>query len=100
MRVLVGLDDHDSPEGGCTTHFTTIFVRSIIQDRNEVRLLSLPRLVRLNPAIPWKTRGNAALALEVETEDPKDLFYSLVNLTEEYDRNFLRERSTVGSLAL
>jgi len=88
MRVLVGLDDHDSPEGGCTTHFTTIFVRSIIQDRNEVRLLSLPRLVRLNPAIPWKTRGNAALALEVETEDPKDLFYSLVNLTEEYDREF------------
>jgi len=88
MRVLVGLDDHDSPEGGCTTHFATIFVRSIIQDRNEVRLLSLPRLVRLNPAIPWKTRGNAALALEVETDDPKDLFYSLVNLTEEYDREF------------
>jgi tRNA(Ile2)-agmatinylcytidine synthase len=26
-------------------------------------LIGLPRLVRLNPAIPWKTRGNAALCL-------------------------------------
>jgi tRNA(Ile2)-agmatinylcytidine synthase len=30
--------------------------------RADVDLLGEPRLVRLNPNIPWKTRGNAALA--------------------------------------
>jgi tRNA(Ile2)-agmatinylcytidine synthase len=30
--------------------------------RQDVDLIGEPRLVRLNPNIPWKTRGNAALA--------------------------------------
>jgi tRNA(Ile2)-agmatinylcytidine synthase len=28
-------------------------------------LIGLPRLVRLNPNVPWKTRGNGAIALQV-----------------------------------
>jgi tRNA(Ile2)-agmatinylcytidine synthase len=62
--VLIGLDDTDSPEGGCTTHFA---LEAAAAFRRELGLVlqSRPRLVRLNPNIPWKTRGNAAVALEL-----------------------------------
>ena len=30
-----------------------------------------PRLVRLNPNVPFKTRGNAAVCLQFETDDPE-----------------------------
>lgn len=33
-----------------------------------------PRLVRLNPNVPFKTRGNAAVCLEFETDDPEGAF--------------------------
>jgi tRNA(Ile2)-agmatinylcytidine synthase len=44
--------------GGCTTYV----VRTIIQKiKNDYAIIGYPRLVRLNPNIPWKTRGNGAL---------------------------------------
>ena len=58
--IWVGIDDTDSPRGGCTTWVLTELLR-VARDRG-VDLLGEPRLVRLNPNIPWKTRGNAALA--------------------------------------
>ena len=90
MRLLVGLDDHDSPVGGCTTHFTTLFIKSVLTGELRAKILGLPRLVRLNPVIPWKTRGNAATVVEIEHEDPKEVFDFLVNLTETYDREVSR----------
>jgi tRNA(Ile2)-agmatinylcytidine synthase len=58
--MWIGVDDTDGPDGGCTTFVLTEIV-------DEARRLGLdvigePRLVRLNPNIPWKTRGNGALA--------------------------------------
>jgi tRNA(Ile2)-agmatinylcytidine synthase len=61
--MWIGVDDTDSPRGGCTTWIATELVR-LARDR-DLDLLEEPRLVRLNPNIPWKTRGNAALALHV-----------------------------------
>ncbi|MEM2921254.1 MAG: tRNA(Ile)(2)-agmatinylcytidine synthase, partial [Candidatus Bathyarchaeia archaeon] len=48
-----------------------------------VRFIDYPLLVRLNPNIPWKTRGNAAVCLRVEappdiTQKVKDEVVSLV----------------------
>ncbi len=61
MRAIwVGIDDTDSPRGGCTTWVLTELL-TLARDE-EVDLIGEPRLVRLNPNIPWKTRGNAALA--------------------------------------
>jgi len=58
--IWVGIDDTDSPRGGCTTWALT---ELIAEARSAgIDLLGEPRLVRLNPNIPWKTRGNAALA--------------------------------------
>lgn len=58
--IWIGIDDTDSPRGGCTTWVLTELV-ALARERG-VDLLGEPRLVRLNPNVPWKTRGNAALA--------------------------------------
>lgn len=60
--LLVGLDDTDSVEGGCTTSLA----EPVVALFPELRLLGAPRLVRLNPNVPWKTRGNGAIALRFE----------------------------------
>ncbi len=57
--VHLGFDDTDSRQGLCTTYLATEFVREF----EDYDLLGYPRLVRLNPNVPWKTRGNGALAL-------------------------------------
>ena len=62
--TLIGLDDTDSRERGmCTT-----YLAARVADRIEAAGGSVERrlLVRLNPAVERKTRGNAALALHVE----------------------------------
>ena len=61
--MWIGVDDTDSPRGGCTTHVLTEIVR-VARDHG-IDVLGEPRLVRLNPNIPWKTRGNAALAVRL-----------------------------------
>jgi len=58
-NIWVGIDDTDSPRGGCTTWVLTELLR-VARDQGA-DLIGEPRLVRLNPNIPWKTRGNAAL---------------------------------------
>ncbi len=59
--IWVGIDDTDSPRGGCTTWVLT---ELLVEARDQaVDVIGEPRLVRLNPNIPWKTRGNAALSV-------------------------------------
>lgn len=62
--IHIGLDDFDFYLYGCTTHVTTFFLNQIIK-RIPIQLLDYPNLVRLNPSIPWKTRGNGAIALRI-----------------------------------
>ena len=66
MRCLVGIDDTDSSRGYCTTYLA---YRIACDLRPDVVVLPYPRLVRLNPNIPFKTRGNAAVSLHIETGD-------------------------------
>jgi tRNA(Ile2)-agmatinylcytidine synthase len=58
--IWIGIDDTDSPRGGCTTWVLTELIA--LARAEGIDLIGEPRLVRLNPNIPWKTRGNAALA--------------------------------------
>jgi tRNA(Ile2)-agmatinylcytidine synthase len=62
-EVHIGLDDIDSPLGGCTTHFASLLVEHLNQEAIEWR--DYPRLIRLNPGIPFRTRGNGAVALRL-----------------------------------
>ena len=56
--VLVGLDDTDSLAGGCTTHALFALLEAV----PDLAVAGPPRLVRLNPNNPRKTRGNGAVA--------------------------------------
>jgi tRNA(Ile2)-agmatinylcytidine synthase len=71
MRCLVGIDDTDSSRGYCTTYLA---YRIACDLRPDVVVLPYPRLVRLNPNIPFKTRGNAAVCLSLETRDSDRAF--------------------------
>ncbi|MCK9581051.1 MAG: tRNA(Ile)(2)-agmatinylcytidine synthase [Methanoregula sp.] len=77
--MLIGIDDTDSPRGMCTTYLGAVLARNLIREHMRVREA---RLVRLNPNVTWKTRGNAAIMLEFEG-DPERAFEITCNLVEE-----------------
>lgn len=58
-KTYLAFDDTDSPDGMCTTYLAALVIREL----DGYDLIGLPRLVRLNPNVPWKTRGNAAICL-------------------------------------
>ncbi|MGV8108998.1 TiaS agmantine-binding domain-containing protein [Methanospirillum sp.] len=62
IHFYIGLDDTDAPDGMCTTWLGALLA-TIIKAKG-MRIIST-RLVRLNPTIPYKTRGNAAISLSV-----------------------------------
>jgi tRNA(Ile2)-agmatinylcytidine synthase len=85
----IGMDDTDSTRNGCTTYIAALLVEKL--ENLKARLIDYPNLIRLNPNIPWKTRGNGALCLrfkfkeELEAEIKK----TAITLVEEYsDLNF------------
>ncbi|MCL5408336.1 MAG: tRNA(Ile)(2)-agmatinylcytidine synthase [Candidatus Thermoplasmatota archaeon] len=55
---ILGIDDTDSRTEMCTTYLTIEILKN-----SNLDLIGFPRLVRLNPNIPLKTRGNAAISL-------------------------------------
>lgn len=59
--MLLAFDNTDGPGGGCTTHLAFHVLLAL----PELALTGMPRLVRLNPNVPWKTRGNAAVVLSL-----------------------------------
>jgi len=61
--MWIGIDDTDSPAGMCTTYIGAVLVRRLAQA--GMRILDT-RLVRLNPNVIHKTRGNAAVSIEAE----------------------------------
>ncbi|MCE4612287.1 MAG: tRNA(Ile)(2)-agmatinylcytidine synthase [Desulfurococcales archaeon] len=83
--INVGLDDTDSLEGGCTTHLTGLFLLKLLEEKPGILLADYPLLVRLNPAIPWKTRGNAATVLRIMCDcDPEEVAEAAWSIIEEY----------------
>ncbi len=74
MRFLAGIDDTDSSRGYCTTYLAYRIATDLSP---VVRVCAYPRLVRLNPNIPFKTRGNAAVCLTLEGDDPDEAFRAL-----------------------
>ena len=72
MSYLLGIDDTDSRFGHCTTHLGYLIVCELA--RIGCTFSTYPRLVRLNPNISFKTRGNAAVCIEFEarSDDMRD----------------------------
>ena len=69
MELRIGIDDTDSTRGMCTTYLAHLVTGGLLE--RGCNFLDYPRLVRLNPNVPWKTRGNGAVALHVSTGDPE-----------------------------
>ncbi|MGC9181060.1 TiaS agmantine-binding domain-containing protein [Thermogladius sp.] len=87
LLVHVGIDDFDSHTGGCTTHLAVKIAWELTG--RKAGLVDYPNLVRLNPAVPWKTRGNGAVALRLETERAaRDILDMIEVMAEDYAREF------------
>ena len=67
----IGFDDTDSPKGMCTTFLAYKIVDYL--KKEKVTFLDYPKLIRFNPNIPWKTRGNGAVGLKIKTENPQKI---------------------------
>jgi tRNA(Ile2)-agmatinylcytidine synthase len=72
--MFVAVDDTDSMKGNCTTFLAT----EIIKEFSDLDLIGNPRLVRLNPATPWKTRGNGALVMRFGKGKGKRRFIGMI----------------------
>jgi tRNA(Ile2)-agmatinylcytidine synthase len=62
-QMIIGLDDTDSKEGMCTTYLAAVLIEKLAA---FARVEGYPLLVRLNPNIIYKTRGNAGNSHRVE----------------------------------
>ena len=78
----VGFDDTDSPKGMCTTFLAYKIVESL--KKEKIEFLDFPRLIRFNPNIPWKTRGNGAVSFKIKTTNPKKVKNKIINFVQKY----------------
>jgi tRNA(Ile2)-agmatinylcytidine synthase len=67
IKMHIGFDDTDSPRMGCTTYIAALLVEKLFS--TGASFIDYPNLVRLNPNVPWKTRGNGALCLRIKCQD-------------------------------
>ncbi|MGA3192398.1 MAG: tRNA(Ile)(2)-agmatinylcytidine synthase [Candidatus Bathyarchaeia archaeon] len=63
----IGLDDTDSTRRGCTTYVAALLVEKLL--KLDADFIDYPNLIRLNPNVPWKTRGNGALCLRIQLDE-------------------------------
>ena len=78
----IGFDDTDSQKGMCTTFLAFKIVEFL--HKQKTKFVDFPRLIRFNPNIPWKTRGNGAVSLRVKTTNPKKIKHEVQRLVLEY----------------
>jgi tRNA(Ile2)-agmatinylcytidine synthase len=89
MHMLhVAFDDTDSREGRCTTHLAFKIVERL-KKKQWAQFVDYPLLIRLNPNIPWKTRGNGAVCLRLKVQDTGKVI--------DYIRQVVEDGSAIGS---
>jgi tRNA(Ile2)-agmatinylcytidine synthase len=77
--MRIGIDDTDSPAGMCTTYLGAVLARRLAGSGFRV---TETFLVRLNPNVIYKTRGNAAICIACEG-DPDTAFALACGLVDE-----------------
>ncbi len=88
----IGLDDTDSTKGGCTTYLAAVLIEKL--EKFKVQFTDYPSLIRLNPNVPWKTRGNGALCLRFRynAEFEEEIKNAAITLWEE--QSDIKEKGT------
>lgn len=88
MQTLhIAFDDTDSRAGRCTTHLAFKVAEQL--KKAGAKLVDYPLLIRLNPNIPWKTRGNGAVCLRLQVQDAGRVV--------DHVRQAVEEGSAIGS---
>ncbi|HEX9913492.1 MAG TPA: tRNA(Ile)(2)-agmatinylcytidine synthase [Candidatus Bathyarchaeia archaeon] len=97
MLLHIGLDDTDSPEGGCTTYVAALLAERLLAMGAE--FTDYPTLLRLNPNTPWKTRGNASVCLRFNLDESRqgDAKRAVIDLVDSYGE-FLCENTNPGAV--
>lgn len=75
--IHIGIDDTDSKYGMCTTHLAYELVKFLTK---KVKFVDYPKLIRLNPNVPWKTRGNGSVSLKIETTNFNKIKPQIIDL--------------------
>jgi len=71
--------------GGCTTFTAYNLIK--FSKKKGIRVIDFPRLIRLNPNVPWKTRGNAAVGFSVDATDQSNLMSQFTKVMEDTKQN-------------
>ena len=93
----IGIDDTDSRLHGCTTYTATLLFQELVS--KGFKPIDFPWLVRLNPNIPWKTRGNGALSLHFSVESEQLEEMKKITLTIVKETSDLNQRATDPAVA-
>ena len=78
----IGIDDTDSPKGMCTTFLSYKIVKFL--ERQEIEFIDFPSLIRFNPNVPWRTRGNGAVRLTIRTKNPEKIKNKITQFVASY----------------
>lgn len=89
----LGIDDTDSLKRGCTTYVGALLVERLLP---QVIFVDFPNLIRLNPNIPWKSRGNAAICLRISTPMETNDIMELAEEVVEENRDQQDEKNQPG----
>ncbi len=89
--MFIGIDDTDSADGMCTTYLGALLIRNLEKEGADVRRAFL---IRLNPTVPYKTRGNAAVCIEAYGDCDR-IFATTCDLVEQY-AEFSCEKTNPG----
>ncbi|ALU12042.1 tRNA(Ile2) 2-agmatinylcytidine synthetase [Ignicoccus islandicus DSM 13165] len=92
--TIVAIDGFDMPRAGCTTHVASLLI--LYLESRGFHLLDYPYLVRLNPSVPWKTRGNAAISFEI-SGDPSLIYEETVSFLKDYIREYNKKGAILVS---
>jgi len=76
MLLHIGVDSTDSATRGMCTTYLGAYLLELLEREHGLRTDRFPELVRLNPNVPWKTRGNGAVCLRFDcgTIDMESVF--------------------------
>lgn len=85
--MLIGLDDTDSVFGMCTTYIGTLIIEAI-KDIDINLIKEPPKLIRLNPNNPYKTRGNGAVSIRIVENVDSTTIKKIKSLSFDIIRNY------------
>jgi tRNA(Ile2)-agmatinylcytidine synthase len=83
----IGFDDTDSTLSRCTTQLAFKITDHLL--KINAKFIDYPLLIRLNPNVPWKTRGNGAVCLRVRAKSHDKIIG--------YVKQSIEEGSNIGS---